>query len=69
MYIRTARLKALWEVAWSDLSTISLENNGISLVLRGGVVGPFLTIQEESTRLWLFRKISGVVQKYNAAHA
>ena len=48
MYIRTARLKALWEVAWSDLSTISLENNGISLVLRGGVVGPFLTIQEES---------------------
>ena len=69
MYIRTARLKTLWEVAWSDLSTISLENNGISLVLRGGVVGPFLTIQEESTRLWLFRKISEVVQKYNAAHA
>ena len=69
LYVRTAHLKALWEVVWSDLSTISLESNGISLVLRGGVLGPYLTIPEESTRLWLFRQISGVVQKYNAAHA
>ena len=69
LYVRTAHLKALWEVVWSDLSTISLESNGISLVLRGGVLGPYLTIPEESTRLWLFRQVSGVVQKYNAAHA
>lgn len=69
LYIRTGRLKVLWEVVWSDLNTISLENDGISLVLRGGVLGPFLPITESSTRLWLFRQISGVVQKYNAAHS
>ena len=85
LYIRMMGLKVLWEVLWSDLSTISyvklsnhrLENDGISLVLRGGVLGPLLTITEQSTRLWLFRQISGyvdashasVVQKYNAAHS
>ncbi|WFD18280.1 Vacuolar protein sorting-associated protein 13 [Malassezia caprae] len=60
LYIRMMRLKVLWEVLWSDLSTISLDNDGISLVLRGGVLGPFLTITEQSTRLWLFRQISGM---------
>ncbi|WFD25298.1 Vacuolar protein sorting-associated protein 13 [Malassezia nana] len=69
LYIRMMRLKVLWEVLWSDLSTISLDNDGISLVLRGGVLGPFLVLTEQSTRLWLFRQISGVVQKYNAAHS
>ena len=77
LYIRTAKLKVLWEVVWPDLSTISyvyhanprLESSGISLVLRGGVMGPFLPISEASTRLWLFKQISGVVQKYNTAHA
>ncbi|WFD42049.1 Vacuolar protein sorting-associated protein 13 [Malassezia psittaci] len=68
LYIRTGKLKVLWEVIWPDLSTISLESTGISLVLRGGVMGPFLSISESSTRLWLFKQISGVVQKYNTAH-
>ncbi|KAI3625696.1 hypothetical protein CBS9595_001057 [Malassezia furfur] len=69
LYVRTAKLKVLWEVVWPDLSTISLESSGISLVLRGGVIGPFLPINETSTRLWLFKQISGVVQKYNTAHS
>ncbi|WFD07777.1 Vacuolar protein sorting-associated protein 13 [Malassezia vespertilionis] len=68
LFIRTTKLKVLWEVLWPDLSTISLEPNGISLVLRGGVMGPFLPIAEASTRVWLFKQISGVVQQYNAAH-
>lgn len=38
-------------------------------MLRGGVIGPFLPINETSTRLWLFKQISGVVQKYNTAHS
>lgn len=72
MYIRTAKFKILWEVSWSDLSTIScvnmqcqtdsrLEGNGIALVLRGGVMGPFLPIPEASTRMWLFKQISQYV--------
>ena len=35
LYIRTAQLRVLWEVVWSDLNTISLEGSGIALVLRG----------------------------------
>lgn len=69
LYIRTAQLRVLWEVVWSDLNTISLEGSGIALVLRGGVMGPFLPIPEASTRIWLFKQISNVVQRYNTAHA
>ncbi|WFD35586.1 Vacuolar protein sorting-associated protein 13 [Malassezia cuniculi] len=58
LYVRTARLKVLWEVVWADLNTISLESGGIALVLRGGVMGPFLPLSEASTRMWLFRQIS-----------
>lgn len=61
LYIRTARLKVLWEVVWADLNTISLDPTGIALVLRGGVMGPFLPIAEASTRMWLFRQISTCV--------
>ncbi|SNX84266.1 related to VPS13 - involved in regulating membrane traffic [Melanopsichium pennsylvanicum] len=67
LYIRTMRLKVMWEVALSDLSSISLESEGIALVLRGGVSGPFLNLADVSTRNWLFKQVSKVVQTYNAA--
>lgn len=51
----------------SELSSISLEDKGISLLLRTGQRdGPYLTIPERSTRAWFFQKLSGVVQGYNA---
>ncbi|EST05630.1 Vacuolar protein sorting-associated protein 13A N-terminal domain protein [Kalmanozyma brasiliensis GHG001] len=67
LYIRTMRLKVMWEVPLSDLSSISLEKEGIALVLRGGVSGPFLHLPDVSTRNWLFKQISKVVQAYNAS--
>lgn len=67
LYIRTMRLKVMWEVPLSDLSSISLESEGIALVLRGGVSGPFLHLPDVSTRNWLFKQVSKVVQSYNAA--
>lgn len=67
LYMRTMRLKVMWEVALSDLSSISLESEGIALVLRGGVNGPFLALRDVSTRNWLFKQVSKVVQGYNAA--
>lgn len=51
----------------SELSSISLEDKGISLLLRTGHrEGPYLTIPEASTRAWFFKKLSVVVQDYNA---
>lgn len=67
VYIRTMRLKVMWEVALADLSSISLESQGIALVLRGGVSGPFVHLPDVSTRNWLFKQVSKVVQNYNAA--
>lgn len=67
LYIRTMRLKVMWEVPLSDLSSISLESEGIALVLRGGVSGPFLHLPDVSTRNWLFKQVSKVVQSYNNA--
>ncbi|EPQ26496.1 uncharacterized protein PFL1_05818 [Pseudozyma flocculosa PF-1] len=68
LYIRTMRLKVMWEVPLSDLSSISLESQGIALVLRGGIAGPFLPLADVGTRNWLFKQVSRVVQAYNASH-
>ncbi|KAN0063379.1 Vacuolar protein sorting-associated protein 13 [Thecaphora frezii] len=68
LYIRTMRLKVMWEVPLSDLSSISLESEGIALVLRGGIAGPFLPLPDVGTRNWLFKQISRVVQAYNTSH-
>lgn len=65
LFIRTMRLKVMWEVPLSDLSSISLESEGIALVLRGGVQGPFLHLPDVSTRNWLFKQVSRVVRGYN----
>lgn len=65
LFIRTMRLKVMWEVGLSDLSSISLESQGIALVLRGGVQGPFLSLKDVGTRNWLFKQVSRVVREYN----
>lgn len=61
--------RSVYDFVRLPYSPCRLESSGISLVLRGGVIGPFLPINETSTRLWLFKQISGVVQKYNTAHS
>jgi vacuolar protein sorting-associated protein 13A/C len=40
--------KVSWEVPFDDLQTISLEPNGISLVLMGDVDGPFIPVVGQS---------------------
>lgn len=69
MFIRTLRLRVAWEVLLSDLSSISLESEGIALVLRGGINGPFLPLRDVGSRNWFFKQITRVVQSYNAAHS
>ncbi|ORY90221.1 hypothetical protein BCR35DRAFT_261800 [Leucosporidium creatinivorum] len=61
LLVKVLKLRAGWDVPLSDLQTISLEATGITLVLRGGVAGPFLAIGDQSARLWLFRHLERIV--------
>lgn len=58
LFLRTLRLKIAWEVLLSDLSSISLESEGIALVLRGGLAGPFLPLADVGSRNWFFKQVS-----------
>ena len=68
LYVRTLQLKCVWEVALSELSSVSLETDGIALVLRHGVQGPFLRMADVGLRNWTFKRISRIVNTYNLAH-
>ncbi|CAO1638595.1 unnamed protein product [Sympodiomycopsis kandeliae] len=68
LYIKTLQLKCIWEVSLSELSSVSLESDGIALVLRNGVQGPFLRLKDIGLRSWLFKHISKIVAAYNQAH-
>jgi len=68
LFLKTLKLKCAWEVLLNDLSSISLESEGIALILRGGLAGPFLPLRDIGSRQWFFKQITRVVQSYNAAH-
>lgn len=68
LYLQTLQLKCVWEVALMELSSVSLESEGIALMLRNGVKGPFLRLPDVGLRNWLFRHISKVVNAYNQSH-
>ncbi len=53
VYVRTLRLKVAWDVPLSELSSISLESQGIALLLRGGIQGPFLQLPDVSRTRFL----------------
>jgi hypothetical protein len=58
LFIRTTKMKVVWEVLLSDLSSISLESEGIALILRGNIAGPFLPLRDVGSRNWLFKQVS-----------
>jgi vacuolar protein sorting-associated protein 13A/C len=58
LFIRTVKMKVAWEVLLSDLSSISLESEGIALILRGNIAGPFLPLRDVGSRNWLFKQVS-----------
>jgi vacuolar protein sorting-associated protein 13A/C len=66
--ILLARVKKLvteWDVALKDVQTISKERTGIGIVLKGGTNGPFVPVQDEQARNWLYRQIAVAVNAYN----
>jgi vacuolar protein sorting-associated protein 13A/C len=69
LLIRSIKLRVVWEVAFWELQTISLEPSGIALLLRDGVQGPFLPLPETSSRMWLWKNLERVLRAYNASRA
>ena len=51
------KLKLIWQVSFGELASLSLEERGIGLILRGGQPGPFIPIPDKTGRDWLFKNI------------
>ncbi|KAK2804138.1 hypothetical protein FQN50_006680 [Emmonsiellopsis sp. PD_5] len=58
MLVRSKRLTAEWDIKLTDIQTISKERTGMSITLKGGANGPFIPVQDESARNWLYRQIA-----------
>ncbi|KAK0532867.1 Vacuolar protein sorting-associated protein 13 [Tilletia horrida] len=66
LLIRTLKLKVLLDIPLAELSSISLEAQGIALVLQGNTERPFLKIPDPGTRNFFFKHAANVVRQYNA---
>lgn len=58
MLVRSKRLTTEWDIKLTDIQTISKERTGMSITLKGGANGPFIPVQDESTRNWLYKQIA-----------
>ncbi|PRT56259.1 Vacuolar protein sorting-associated protein 13 [Wickerhamiella sorbophila] len=58
-------LRTDWVVTYDQLASIVMEHSGINLKLHGGVRGPFIPLESESTRKYIYRHISEAVAAFN----
>jgi len=58
MLVRTKKLTIEWDIRLTDIQTISKERTGMSITLKGGANGPFIPVQDESSRNWLYRQVA-----------
>lgn len=65
MLVRTKKLTTEWDVPLKDIQTISKERTGMSITLKGGTNGPFIPVQDEGSRNWLYKQIAVAVNAYN----
>ena len=65
MCVKTKKLRVEWDIKLNDIQTISKERTGMSVTLKGGLNGPFIPVQEESSRNWLYRQIGVAVNAFN----
>ncbi|KAL8710768.1 MAG: hypothetical protein Q9220_004786 [cf. Caloplaca sp. 1 TL-2023] len=65
MLVRSKKLKMEWDIKLNDIQTISKERTGMSVTLKGGTNGPFIPVQEESSRNWLYKQIGVAVNAFN----
>ena len=57
LFVQLRKLRVIWQVPFEELQSLSLEQTGIALILRGGTPGPFLPIAEQTGREWFFKNI------------
>ncbi|KAI9375312.1 hypothetical protein BJX61DRAFT_494673 [Aspergillus egyptiacus] len=65
MLVRSKKLETEWDIRLTDIQTISKERTGMSIMLKGGANGPFIPVQDESARNWLYRQIAIAVNAFN----
>jgi len=65
MLVRLQRLRTEWNVKLTDIQMISKERTGMSIILKGGANGPFIPVEDESARNWLYRQIAIAVNAFN----
>ncbi|KAL8692671.1 MAG: hypothetical protein Q9218_002344 [Villophora microphyllina] len=65
MLVKMKKLKMEWDIKLNDIQTISKERTGMSVTLKGGTNGPFIPVQEESSRNWLYKQIGVAVNAFN----
>ncbi|KAF2841938.1 vacuolar protein sorting-associated protein 13 [Patellaria atrata CBS 101060] len=65
LLVKTKRLQTEWEVKLKDIQTISKERTGLSVVLKGGVNGPFVPVADEQSRNWFYRQVAVAVNAFN----
>ena len=58
MLVRSKKLTTEWDIKLTDIQTISKERTGMGITLKGGANGPFIPVQDESARNWLYRQIA-----------
>ncbi|KAA8648687.1 hypothetical protein EYZ11_008781 [Aspergillus tanneri] len=68
MLVRSKKLRTEWDIRLTDIQTISKERTGMSITLKGGANGPFIPVQDESARNWLYRQIAVAVNAFNEKH-
>ena len=58
MLVRTRKLQTEWDIRLIDIQIISKERTGMSITLKGGANGPFIPVQDETSRNWLYKQIA-----------
>lgn len=66
MLVRTKKLTTEWDVALSNIMRISKERTGMNITLKEGRNGPFIPVQDEVSRNWLYKQIAIAVNAFNS---
>jgi len=65
--LRTSRLRLLWELPFSTVQGVLVEDTGIRFESKSGKeYDRFVSIEDSSTRDWFFRSVASVVKSYNS---
>jgi len=65
MLVRMKKLTTEWEVLLKNIAKISKERTGMNITLKEGRNGPFIPVQDEGSRNWLYKQLAVAVNAYN----